>query len=83
MFFYFLFCSVVKTYVNASAGKMARIYIEIIIMSTLLLNEQAYTQLSDVQKPMYILEWLRHLESVLVNVSRVSINLSISSTMDV
>jgi hypothetical protein len=47
MFFYFLFCSVVKTYVNASAGKMARIYIEIIIMSTLLFISQLVTYRND------------------------------------
>lgn len=37
----------------------------------LLLNEQALLELPDVQKPIFILEWLRHVESVLACISRV------------
>ena len=38
----------------------------------LLFNEQLHKQLPDVQKPLYVLEWLRQLEAELSTVSRVS-----------
>jgi hypothetical protein len=39
----------------------------------LLLNEQALVQVGEVQKPVFILEWLRHVETVLGSISRVTI----------
>lgn len=37
----------------------------------LLLNEKALSEVSEVQKPIFILEWLRHVDSVLSCISRV------------
>lgn len=38
----------------------------------ILLNEQALAQLPEIQKPIFVLEWLKHVESVLSSISRVS-----------
>lgn len=39
---------------------------------SLLLNEEAYNQLGEVQKAEFIFDWLRYLEKLLVATSRVS-----------
>lgn len=39
----------------------------------ILLNEQALAQLSEIQRPIFILQWLRHVETVLSSISRVRI----------
>ena len=38
---------------------------------SLLLNEEAYNQLSEVQKAEFIFDWLRYLEKLLLATSRV------------
>lgn len=42
------------------------------IAHSLLLNEEAYNQLGEVQKAEFIFDWLRYLEKLLVATSRVS-----------
>ncbi|OXA59612.1 HEAT repeat-containing protein 5B isoform X2 [Folsomia candida] len=39
----------------------------------ILLNEQALAQLSEIQRPIFILQWLRHVETVLSSISRVEL----------
>ncbi|CAL8143424.1 unnamed protein product [Orchesella dallaii] len=48
----------------------------------LLLNEQALSELPDVQKPIFILEWLRHVETVLSCISRIELKASQKQLVD-
>ena len=42
----------------------------------LVLNEEALAQLTEAKRPLFIFEWLRHLDKALVNIQKVtSINL--------
>ncbi|ODM96075.1 HEAT repeat-containing protein 5B [Orchesella cincta] len=48
----------------------------------LLLNEAALSELPDVQKPIFILEWLRHVETVLSCISRIELKASQKQLVD-
>lgn len=42
---------------------------------SLLLNEEALAQIADSKKPIFIFEWLRFLDKVLIAANRVSLHL--------